>query len=207
MRAVSRALDIAISGAVLLVLAPLLGLIALGILLILGRPVFFRQARPGLHGRPFTCIKFRTMSEARDADGRLLPDEERMTRFGSLLREISLDELPQLWNVLRGDMALVGPRPLLMEYLPRYNAQQMKRHEVKPGITGWVQINGRNALSWPQKFEMDVWYVEHWSLWLDLKILLLTPWAVFSRTGVRERGYATTSDFLGNGETAESTQS
>jgi len=148
MRAVSRALDIAISGAVLLVLAPLLGLIALGILLILGRPVFFRQARPGLHGRPFTCIKFRTMSEARDADGRLLPDEERMTRFGSLLREISLDELPQLWNVLRGDMALVGPRPLLMEYLPRYNAQQMKRHEVKPGITGWVQINGRNALSW-----------------------------------------------------------
>ena len=207
MRAVSRALDIVLSAFTLLALSPLLLLIAAGIVITIGRPVFFRQVRPGAHGRPFPCVKFRTMSDSRDEQDRLLPDEERMTHFGNILREISLDELPQLWNVLSGDMALVGPRPLLMEYLPRYNTRQNKRHDVKPGITGWAQINGRNAIDWPEKFEMDVWYVEHRSLWLDVKILLLTPWTVLGRTGISEEGYATTSDFLGNGTTAESTES
>ena len=198
MRAVSRALDVAVAGAALLVLSPVLAVVAAGIWATLGRPLFFRQIRPGRKGRLFTCIKFRTMSDKRDENGELLPDEERMTRVGTLLREVSLDELPQLWSVLKGDMALVGPRPLLPQYLPLYSDRQRKRHDVRPGITGWAQINGRNAIGWQEKFERDVWYVENWSLWLDLRILLLTPWVVLRRVGISEEGRATTSAFLGN---------
>ena len=161
----------------------------------LGSPVFFRQTRPGLHGKPFYLIKFRTMTDARGSDGHLLPDAKRLTSFGRFLRASSLDELPELWNVLKGDMSLVGPRPLLMEYLPLYSPEQARRHDVRPGITGWAQVNGRNALSWEEKFALDVWYVDNCSLWLDLKILLLTLDCVLRRDGISAEGEATMTKF------------
>ncbi|CAJ0715299.1 putative sugar transferase EpsL [Ralstonia edaphis] len=163
----------------------------------LGSPVFFRQRRPGLHGEPFEMVKFRTMTDARGPDGQLLPDAERLTPFGRFLRSTSLDELPELWNVVKGDMSLVGPRPLLMEYLPLYSAEQARRHEVRPGVTGWAQVNGRNALSWEDKFRLDVWYVDNHSLWLDIKILWLTVRKVLVREGISADGEATMSKFTG----------
>ena len=163
----------------------------------LGSPALFRQARPGLHGRPFTMVKFRTMTEDRGQDGELLPDAHRLSAFGRFLRASSVDELPELWNVLRGDMSLVGPRPLLMEYLPLYSAEQARRHEVRPGITGWAQVNGRNAVSWEDRFQLDLWYVDHRSLWLDTKILGLTIRKVILREGITARGEATMARFTG----------
>jgi lipopolysaccharide/colanic/teichoic acid biosynthesis glycosyltransferase len=163
----------------------------------LGSPVFFRQTRPGMNGKPFNMVKFRTMTDARGSDGQLLPDADRLTAFGRFLRASSLDELPELWNVLKGDMSLVGPRPLLMEYLPLYSPEQARRHEVRPGITGWAQVNGRNALSWEEKFKLDVWYVGHRSLWLDIKILWLTVRKVLVREGISAAGEATMSKFTG----------
>lgn len=176
----------------------LLGLVALLVRFKLGSPVLFRQERPGLKGAPFLLLKFRTMTGARDATGRLLPDEERLIGFGKWLRASSLDELPELFNVLKGEMSLVGPRPLLMQYLPLYSARQARRHEVKPGITGWAQINGRNAISWDEKLELDVWYVENQSLWLDLRILFLTFWKTISREGINTPGSATAPFFTGS---------
>ena len=176
---------------------PLLAVLALLVRLKLGSPVFFRQERPGLHGRPFTLLKFRTMLDARDAGGNLLPDDQRLTPFGNLLRRASLDELPELLNVLRGDMSLVGPRPLLTRYLERYTDEQARRHEVRPGITGWAQVNGRNAISWEEKFRFDVWYVDHRSLWLDMKILVLTIWNVLRRKDISAKEHATMPEFTG----------
>jgi lipopolysaccharide/colanic/teichoic acid biosynthesis glycosyltransferase len=186
-------------------LAPLLGLLAVTVAAKLGTPVVFRQQRPGLNGRPFTILKFRTMTDARDAADRLLPDAHRLTSFGKFLRSTSLDELPELVNVLRGEMSLVGPRPLLMEYLPLYSAEQRRRHDVLPGITGWAQINGRNAASWPRKFELDTWYVDHQSLWLDLKILALTVWKVLKRDGINQPGRATADKFCGSEDSGTQT--
>jgi sugar transferase EpsL len=163
-----------------------------------GTPVLFRQSRPGLHGKQFDILKFRTMLDATDANGRQLPDSQRLTRFGKWLRASSLDELPELLNVLRGDMSLVGPRPLLVSYLPLYSKEQSRRHDVKPGLTGWAQVNGRNALSWEQKFALDVWYVDHHSIWLDLKILLMTAWKVLKREDISSDGHATMPPFSGN---------
>jgi sugar transferase EpsL len=193
-----RLVDLVLAVVALTVLAVPLLAIALAIRLDLGKPVLFAQLRPGRHGVPFRLVKFRTMREAVDRDGRPLPDEERLTRLGRALRAASLDELPELWNVLRGEMSLVGPRPLLMEYLPLYTPEQARRHEVPPGITGWAQVNGRNALSWEQKFELDVWYVDHASLWLDVKILALTAWKTIRREGISQAGHATMPDFLGS---------
>jgi lipopolysaccharide/colanic/teichoic acid biosynthesis glycosyltransferase len=163
----------------------------------LGSPVFFRQTRPGLQGQPFNMVKFRTMTDARSPDGQLLTDAERLTAFGRFLRASSMDELPELWNVLKGEMSLVGPRPLLMEYLPLYSPEQARRHEVRPGITGWAQVNGRNALSWEDKFKLDVWYVDHRTLWLDIRILWLTVRKVLMREGISAAGEATMSKFTG----------
>lgn len=193
-----RCIDAAAALAGLMVLAPVLLVIALLIRVNLGSPVFFRQTRPGLHGKPFEMIKFRTMRDAVDTHGNPLPDEQRMTRLGSMLRATSLDELPELWNVLKGDMSLVGPRPLLMEYLPLYSPEQYRRHEVRPGVTGWAQVNGRNALSWEEKFKLDVWYVDNQSFWLDFKILLLTVKKVLVRDGISAEGEATMERFRGN---------
>lgn len=193
-----RLLDLLLVLPALFLLAPLMGFVALLVRLRLGDPVLFRQQRPGLDGRPFQMIKFRTMTHARDANGRLLPDAERLTRFGRLLRQSSLDELPELFNVLKGDMSLVGPRPLLVRYLDRYTPEQRRRHAVKPGITGWAQVNGRNAISWEDKFALDVWYVEHLSLKLDLHILLLTLWTTLKREGINQPGVATMEEFLGS---------
>ena len=188
-------------------IAALLGLIALALPLLLlmalirrrlGSPVFFRQTRPGLHGQPFEMVKFRTMTDTRGPDGALLPDAERLTPFGRFLRSTSLDELPELWNVLKGDMSLVGPRPLLMEYLPLYSPEQARRHAVRPGVTGWAQVNGRNAISWEEKFKLDVWYVDHCSLWLDIKILWLTVKKVLVREGISAAGEATMGKFTGS---------
>ncbi|MEN6479131.1 MAG: sugar transferase [Anaerolineales bacterium] len=192
-----RLLDLALTIPGLILVSPLLGLIALLVRWRMGPPVFFRQTRPGLHGEPFELIKFRTMTDARDAEGRLLPDAERLTRLGRFLRTTSLDELPELWNVLRGEMSLVGPRPLLMEYLPLYSAEQARRHEVRPGITGWAQVHGRNAIPWEDKFALDVWYVDHCSLWLDLRILALTALRVLERKGIAQQGQATMEPFRG----------
>jgi sugar transferase EpsL len=192
-----RLLDLLITIVALIPLAPLMALVAILVRLKLGTPVLFRQRRPGLHGRPFTLLKFRSMTDARDDRGHLLPDAERLTPFGRFLRSISLDELPALYDVLKGDMSLVGPRPLLMQYLERYTPEQMRRHEVKPGITGWAQINGRNDLSWEEKFALDVWYVDHQSLGLDLKILLLTLWKIVKREGISQPGHATMEEFMG----------
>lgn len=174
-------------------------IMAIAIYLRMGSPVFFSQPRPGKDGRIFTFYKFRTMTGDRNSEGNLLPDEQRLTAFGQFLRKTSLDELPQLWNVFKGDMSFVGPRPLLVQYLELYNPEQARRHEVKPGITGWVQVNGRNTLSWEEKFQLDVWYVEHWSLWLDLKILFLTIIKVVLREGISQEGYATMPEFTGKG--------
>jgi lipopolysaccharide/colanic/teichoic acid biosynthesis glycosyltransferase len=198
-----RLLDIVGSLVGLVLAAPLLLLIALAIRLTMGSPVLFRQQRPGQHARPFTLYKFRTMRRAVDAHGRPLPDAQRLTRLGRLLRSTSLDELPELFNVLKGDMSLVGPRPLLMEYLERYTPEQARRHAVKPGITGWAQIHGRNALSWEDKFRLDVWYVEHRSLWLDVRILAITLWKVLKREGISQAGQATVEYFTGIRENIE----
>jgi len=182
----------------LIVLSPLLFAVWLSVQVVLGNPAIFRQRRPGLHGKPFVMYKFRTMSSERDADDNILPDEKRLGRFGAALRKTSLDELPELWNVVKGDMSLVGPRPLLMEYLPLYDDFQNRRHEVRPGLTGWAQINGRNAVSWQDKFAMDVWYVENRSLWLDVKIMFMTLGKLFKADGVSKAGHATTDFFRGN---------
>jgi sugar O-acyltransferase (sialic acid O-acetyltransferase NeuD family) len=195
---VKRVFDLTVAICALVILSPVLLLIALLVRLTLGSPILFRQDRPGLHGKLFSCIKFRTMTNARDEDGELLPDFQRLTSFGSFLRNTSIDELPGLINVVRGEMSLVGPRPLLPQYLKRYTPDQMRRHEVKPGITGWVQVNGRNALGWDEKFALDNWYVDHQSLWLDLRILAATAWQVFSRNGIVNPGHATMPEFLGS---------
>ena len=195
---VKRLLDIIIAAAALVLLSPVLLLLAWQIRRKLDTPVLFRQVRPGRGGIPFVMYKFRTMRDAADENGRPLPDAERLTPFGRKLRAASLDELPELWNVLKGDMSLVGPRPLLMEYLPLYNAEQRRRHLVRPGITGWAQVNGRNAISWPEKFRLDVWYVENRSLLLDIKILFLTVKKVLDRSGINSEGEATAAKFTGN---------
>lgn len=192
-----RGLDVAGAASVLVLASPAIALTALAVRLSLGTPVLFRQQRPGRDARPFVLFKFRTMRDARDANGKPLPDEARMTKTGQLLRSLSLDELPQLWNVLRGDMSLVGPRPLLMQYLARYNARQARRHDVLPGITGWAQVNGRNALSHEERFELDVWYVEHWSPQLDAQILWLTLQTVLKRSGISSDNHVTMAEFLG----------
>ncbi len=193
-----RLIDVILSASALLLLAPIIVLLFFLIRIKIGFPAFFSQNRPGLYGKPFRMIKFRTMTDALDTEGRLLSDTERLTSFGRFLRAASLDELPELWNVLRGDMSLVGPRPLLMEYLPLYTPEQARRHEVRPGITGWAQVNGRNALSWEKKFQLDVWYVDHQSFWLDIKILLLTIKKVLLRDGISAAGEATMTKFEGN---------
>ncbi len=192
-----RLFDIFVSAGALIVLSPLMVCLALLIRVKLGAPVLFSQVRPGLNTGPFRMYKFRSMTNAHDAQGVLLPDAERLTPFGKFLRASSLDELPELFNILRGDMSLVGPRPLLMEYLPLYSARQAKRHEVRPGLTGWAQVNGRNALSWDEKFELDVWYVENRSFALDLKILWLTLLTVIRRKGISSDGHATMPPFTG----------
>ena len=195
---VKRSLDILVSGIGLLLLSPALCVLALMIRYQMGRVVCFRQTRPGLHGTPFQMVKFRTMRHALGPDGNLLPDAERLTRLGRALRSSSLDELPELWNVLKGDMSLVGPRPLLMEYLPLYSPEQARRHDVRPGITGWAQINGRNAISWDEKFALDIWYVDNRGLWLDLKIIWLTIRKVLKREGISAAGEATMPKFKGS---------
>lgn len=190
--AAKRTADVIASAAGLFVLSPLLIVVGVLVRATIGSPVLFRQTRPGLRGRPFTLVKFRTM--------RLGPgsDAERLTGLGRFLRRCSIDELPELWNVLKGDMSLVGPRPLLTEYLERYTPEQARRHEIKPGITGWAQVNGRNAITWEQKFALDIWYVDHQSLWLDLRILALTVWKVLRREGISQQGQATAAEFLGS---------
>jgi len=197
---VKRFVDVAFALCGLIVLLPVVLLVACGVRWRLGAPVFFCQERPGLQGKPFKMVKFRSMRDVFDANGNPLPDSKRMTSFGSFLRSSSLDELPELWNVLKGEMSLVGPRPLLMEYLPLYSAEQYRRHEVRPGVTGWAQINGRNALSWKEKFELDVWYVDNQSFWLDLKIIFLTIKKVLVRDGISADGEATMSKFTGNSQ-------
>ena len=193
-----RAFDIVASASALVVLSPVLAITAHKVKKELGSPVLFRQVRPGLHGRPFEMIKFRTMKDATGKEGNALPDSERLTEFGKKLRASSLDELPELWNVLKGDMSLVGPRPLLMEYLPLYNAEQAKRHNVRPGVTGYAQVNGRNSLSWEDKFKLDTWYVEHQSFLLDMKILLKTVKKVIIKDGISAEGEATMTKFTGS---------
>ena len=197
---IKRALDIIVSATALLLLSPVLLVVAIVVRYDLGSPILFRQIRPGLRAAPFRMIKFRTMREATDSDGNALSDADRLTRIGRLLRATSLDELPELWNVLIGEMSLVGPRPLLMEYLPRYSPEQRRRHEVRPGITGWAQVNGRNALDWPQRLAMDVWYVDNRSLRLDLKILWMTVSKVIARDGISAEGQATMSKFQNGGD-------
>ena len=195
-----RGLDFVVALSGLMLLAPLLGALALLVRMRLGRPVLFRQRRPGLKGKSFSIVKFRTMTDAKDAQGNLLPDAERLTPLGRFLRASSLDELPELLNVLKGEMSLVGPRPLLMSYLPLYSPEQARRHEVRPGITGWAQINGRNAITWEEKFALDVWYVDHCSLRLDAKILWLTLVGVLKREGISAEGYATMPRFVGSAD-------
>ncbi len=192
-----RAFDIVFSAGWLIGFAPLLLLVAIPVRLKLGSPVLFVQERPGLRGRPFRMVKFRTMTDARGPDGELLPDAQRLTSFGRFLRSTTLDEFPEMWNVLVGDMSVVGPRPLLMRYLARYDAFQARRMEVKPGVTGWAQVNGRNSLSWEEKFALDVWYVDHRTFWLDLKIVVLTFFKVFARTGINAPAAATMEEFRG----------
>lgn len=195
---IKRLIDIILSGLGIIFLSPLFIIITIIVLFKLGRPVLFCQIRPGLHGKPFEIYKFRTMLNKNDKNEQLLPDSQRLTTFGKLLRSTSMDELPELWNVLKGDMSLVGPRPLLMEYLTRYSPSQYRRHEIKPGITGWAQITGRNTLTWEQKFEQDVWYVDNQSLWIDLKILFITIIKVIKRDDINEDGKVTMSKFMGN---------
>lgn len=195
---IKRLFDFTISFIMIVCLGPILLLTWVFVILKLGSPAIFKQLRPGINGNVFYVYKFRTMTDARDDNDELLPDAARLTPFGKLLRKLSLDELPQLWNVLKGDMSFVGPRPLLVEYLPLYNERQAHRHDVRPGITGWAQVNGRNAISWEQKFEYDVWYVENQSLWLDFKILLLTVKKVFVSEGISQEGQATMMKFKGS---------
>ncbi|RZF51152.1 sugar transferase [Acinetobacter halotolerans] len=193
-----RLLDIIIASSALILLSPLYFYVAYKVKKNLGSPVLFRQVRPGLHGKPFEMIKFRTMKDAVDAHGNPLPDNERLTPFGKMLRSSSLDEMPELWNVIKGDMSIVGPRPLLMEYLPLYNKEQAKRHDVRPGMTGHAQVNGRNAISWEEKFKLDTWYVENRSLWLDFKIMLQTVKKVIAKDDINEAGEATMTKFTGS---------
>jgi lipopolysaccharide/colanic/teichoic acid biosynthesis glycosyltransferase len=197
---VKRLFDLISTIASLLLLSPIIAVVFLLVRFQLGRPVIFRQMRPGLNGRSFILYKFRTMTNARDAEGNLLPDAQRLTRFGRFLRSTSLDELPELWNVLKGDMSLVGPRPLLMQYLDRYSPEQARRHEVRPGITGWAQVNGRNAITWEEKFKLDVWYIDNQTLWLDIKIIFMTIWKIFKREGISQEGRATMEEFKGSGK-------
>lgn len=192
-----RLFDLTAALFALLLFSPVIALVSWKICKNLGSPVFFRQTRPGLNGKTFEMVKFRTMKDATDVQGNTLPDAERMTPFGNMLRSTSLDELPELWNVLKGDMSLVGPRPLLMQYLPLYSPEQARRHEVRPGVTGWAQINGRNAISWEEKFKLDVWYVDNRSFWLDIKILLLTVKKVFVKEGISADGHVTIAPFTG----------
>jgi lipopolysaccharide/colanic/teichoic acid biosynthesis glycosyltransferase len=201
-----RLLDLGLVIPSLALLAPLLACVALLIRLRLGAPVLFRQQRPGLYGQPFTILKFRTMANAYDGDGHLLPDADRLTRLGRFLRRTSLDELPELINILKGEMSLVGPRPLLMRYLNRYDRAQMRRHEVRPGLTGWAQINGRNAVGWQRRLSLDVWYSEHHSLLLDIRILVMTTWKVITRDGITQPGHATMTEFMGNAENGSSSE-
>jgi sugar transferase EpsL len=193
-----RLLDLSLAVPGLVILSPLFILISLLVWIVHGRPVFFRQVRPGYKGEPFTVFKFRTMIETRDQQGNLLPDANRLTHLGRFLRALSLDELPELINVLCGEMSLVGPRPLLIQYLERYTPEQSRRHDVFPGITGWAQVNGRNALTWEDKFRLDLFYVDNWSLWLDVKIILLTLWKVLKREGISQPGHATAEEFMGS---------
>ncbi|MBN2339781.1 MAG: sugar transferase [Acidobacteria bacterium] len=193
-----RTLDLVLAVIALAILSPFLLVLIVLSRVLLGRPVFYRQARPGLDGKPFSIYKFRTMTDARGPDGGLLPDRERLTRFGRFLRSTSLDEVPELWNILKGEMSWVGPRPLLVKYLPRYSAEQARRHEVKPGLTGWAQVNGRNAIGWEERLCLDVWYVDHRSLALDAKILARTLWKALRRDGIHQEGYATMPEFLGS---------
>jgi lipopolysaccharide/colanic/teichoic acid biosynthesis glycosyltransferase len=192
-----RAMDLAVAGVGLMAGAPVLAFAALGVRAALGAPVLFRQERAGRGGRPFTLLKLRTMTDARGADGAPLPDAQRLTPFGRFLRSTSLDELPQLWNVLRGDLSLVGPRPLHTRYLPRYSPAQRRRHDVLPGLTGWAQVHGRNRIGWEERLALDVWYVDHWSLVLDAKVLAMTAWQVLRRDGVTPDGEPTMPEFLG----------
>ena len=192
-----RVCDLILVLLALLILAPIICLVAILVRVKLGAPILFYQRRPGRYGQPFTILKFRTMTDARDEQGNLLPDAERLTSFGKFLRSTSLDELPELINILRGEMSLVGPRPLLIRYLERYTPEQMRRHEVRPGLTGWAQVNGRNGLSWEQKFALDVWYIDHMSLWFDLTIMALTVWKIFKREGISQAGQATIEEFRG----------
>ncbi|GAA0864115.1 sugar transferase [Sphingopyxis soli] len=201
---IKRLVDVLVAALALLLLSPVIVVTALAVALKMGRPVFFRQVRPGLHGAPFGMIKFRTMRDAVGADGSLLPDAERLTPLGQWLRATSLDELPELWNVLTGEMSLVGPRPLLMQYLPLYSPEQARRHLVRPGVTGWAQVNGRNALSWEEKFALDVWYVDNRSFGLDLRILALTALKVVRRDGISAAGDATMPAFTGSGKREDS---
>jgi sugar transferase EpsL len=194
-----RVLDLALTIPGLLLLSPLLAILACLVWAAHGGPILFRHRRPGLRGEPFTVLKFRTMRDLRTADGRSMPDEVRLTALGRFLRSFSMDELPEIFNILRGEMSLVGPRPLLMEYLSRYSPEQARRHEVLPGLTGWAQVNGRNALTWEQKFAYDVWYVDHWSLGLDLRILALTLIKTVTREGISQPGHATAEEFKGQG--------
>jgi lipopolysaccharide/colanic/teichoic acid biosynthesis glycosyltransferase len=194
-----RSFDVVVAAALLVLLSPVIAVVALLVRLRMGSPVLFRQRRPGLRGRPFTMVKFRTMTDGRDARGALLPDDARLTSLGRFLRRTSLDELPELFNVLRGDMSLVGPRPLLMEYLPLYSAEQSRRHHVRPGITGWAQVNGRNALTWEEKFALDVWYVDHRSFRLDLDILRRSVALALAGRGVSAPDHATARPFEGSG--------
>lgn len=194
-----RVFDFVVAVFLVIVLSPVMLVVALLVRIKLGSPVLFKQQRPGLHGKPFTLLKFRTMTDERDANGELLPDDVRLTSFGKTLRRYSLDELPQLFNVIKGDMSLVGPRPLLMEYLEYYTPEQARRHEVKPGITGWAQVNGRNAISWEEKFALDVWYVDNWSFVLDLKILWLTFVKVVKSEGINQPGQATVERYKSSG--------
>ena len=193
-----RILDVVIASTALVLLSPVYALVAYKVKKNLGSPVLFRQTRPGLYGQPFEMIKFRSMKDALDTAGNPLPDSERLTPFGKMLRATSLDEMPELWNVIKGDMSIVGPRPLLMEYLPLYNSEQAKRHEVRPGITGYAQVNGRNAISWEKKFELDTWYVENQSLWLDFKIMLKTVKKVLAKEDISAEGEATMTKFTGS---------
>lgn len=197
---IKRLFDITAATTALVALSPIYVITAYKVKKNLGSPVLFRQTRPGLYGKPFDMIKFRTMRDAIDSDGNPLPDSERLTDFGKALRNTSLDELPELWNVIKGDMSLVGPRPLLMEYLPLYNEEQKRRHQIRPGITGYAQVNGRNAIGWDKKFELDTWYVDNQSLWLDIKILLKTVKKVIVKDGISEEGEATMSKFNGTKE-------
>jgi sugar transferase EpsL len=197
-RAGKRLFDLVLCLPAIILFVPVLIVTAILVRLKLGRPALFKQMRPGFHAKPFAIFKFRTMTDVRDANGKLLSDTDRLTGFGRFLRSTSLDELPELFNVLKGEMSLVGPRPLLMQYLERYTPEQARRHEVKPGITGWAQVNGRNAITWEEKFKLDVWYVDNRSLWLDIKIIFMTVWKIFKREGISQQGQATMEEFRGS---------